>query len=166
MALVSPLTSSAFVRLMKKDLDEVSDNEYNDLPQQGKALYRVLSTSQAQSEFYGVSGLPEPSIFDFGPIPVETKEMNDSRVTDWALAILGCQDFLSRLLSFSAEALDLWPAARLTGVRSTETSVWATGVGHVDLPARLSRDSPMHRQDVIGESKSLARLGGRPGKGR
>ncbi len=33
----------------------------------------------------GVSGLPEPSIFDFGPIPVETAEMNDSKVTDWAV---------------------------------------------------------------------------------
>lgn len=33
----------------------------------------------------GVSGLPEPSIFDFGPIPVKTAEMNDSKVTDWAV---------------------------------------------------------------------------------
>ncbi len=33
----------------------------------------------------GVSGLPEPSIFDFGPIPVKTEEMSDSRVTDWAV---------------------------------------------------------------------------------
>lgn len=33
----------------------------------------------------GVSGLPNPSIFDFGPVPVETKDMNDSRVTDWAV---------------------------------------------------------------------------------
>lgn len=32
----------------------------------------------------GVSGLPEPSIFDFGPIPVEDKDMNDGRVTTWA----------------------------------------------------------------------------------
>lgn len=33
----------------------------------------------------GVSGLPTPSIFDFGPIPVEAAEMNDSKVTDWAV---------------------------------------------------------------------------------
>jgi choline-sulfatase len=33
----------------------------------------------------GVSGLPEPSIFDFGPLPVATEEMNDSKVTDWAV---------------------------------------------------------------------------------
>ena len=32
----------------------------------------------------GVSGLPEPSIFDFGPIPVEDEDMNDGRVTTWA----------------------------------------------------------------------------------
>jgi arylsulfatase A-like enzyme len=31
----------------------------------------------------GVSGLPEPSIFDFGPIEVDEKEMNDMKVTDW-----------------------------------------------------------------------------------
>jgi len=30
-----------------------------------------------------VSGLPEPSIFDFGPIEVDEKEMNDMKVTDW-----------------------------------------------------------------------------------
>ena len=59
MALASPLTSSAFVRLLKKDLFEVSENEYNDLPQQGKALYRVLSTDEAQTEFFGVGGLPD-----------------------------------------------------------------------------------------------------------
>lgn len=33
----------------------------------------------------GASGLPSPSIFDFGPIPVEATEMNDSKVTDWAV---------------------------------------------------------------------------------
>jgi arylsulfatase A-like enzyme len=33
----------------------------------------------------GVSGLPEPSIFDFGPLPVKTEEMNDSKATDWAV---------------------------------------------------------------------------------
>lgn len=33
----------------------------------------------------GISGLPEPSIFDFGPFPVETGEMNDSKAVDWAL---------------------------------------------------------------------------------
>ena len=32
----------------------------------------------------GVSGLPTPSIFDFGPIPVEDDQMNDSKVTQWA----------------------------------------------------------------------------------
>lgn len=33
----------------------------------------------------GVSGLPEPSIFDFGPVPVKTEEMNDSRISQWAI---------------------------------------------------------------------------------
>jgi phage major head subunit gpT-like protein len=59
MALVSPLNSAAFVRLLKKDMFEVSEGEFNDLPQQGRALYRILSTSEATTEFYGVSGLPD-----------------------------------------------------------------------------------------------------------
>ncbi len=33
----------------------------------------------------GISGLPTPSIFDFGPLPVKKEEMNDSRITDWAV---------------------------------------------------------------------------------
>ncbi len=33
----------------------------------------------------GVSGLPEPSIFDFGPVPIETEDMNDAKTTDWAI---------------------------------------------------------------------------------
>lgn len=33
----------------------------------------------------GVSGLPNPRIFDFGPIPAKAKEMSDMRVVDWAL---------------------------------------------------------------------------------
>lgn len=32
----------------------------------------------------GVSGLPEPSIFDFGPIDVNEEQMNDWQVADWA----------------------------------------------------------------------------------
>lgn len=32
----------------------------------------------------GVSGLPEPGIFDFGPVPVTDEDMNDGRVTTWA----------------------------------------------------------------------------------
>jgi phage major head subunit gpT-like protein len=59
MALVSPLNSAAFVRLLKKDMFEVSEGEYSDLPQQGLALYRVLSPSEATTEFWGVSGLPD-----------------------------------------------------------------------------------------------------------
>ncbi|MEM7147646.1 MAG: sulfatase [Verrucomicrobiota bacterium] len=33
----------------------------------------------------GISGLPEPSIFDFGPVPFATEEMNDSRIVDWVI---------------------------------------------------------------------------------
>ncbi len=33
----------------------------------------------------GISGLPTPSIFDFGPLPAKPAEMNDMRATDWAV---------------------------------------------------------------------------------
>ncbi len=33
----------------------------------------------------GISGLPTPSIFDFGPLPAKPEEMNDMRVADWAV---------------------------------------------------------------------------------
>ncbi len=33
----------------------------------------------------GISGLPTPSIFDFGPLPARPEEMNDMRVADWAV---------------------------------------------------------------------------------
>jgi len=59
MGLVSPLNSAAFVKLLKKDMFEVSDKVYNELPQQGKELYRVISPDEAVTEFYGVSGLPD-----------------------------------------------------------------------------------------------------------
>jgi arylsulfatase A-like enzyme len=39
----------------------------------------------------GVSGLPEPSIFDFGPLPVEDAEMNDSKVVQWGIERLSEQ---------------------------------------------------------------------------
>ena len=59
MARVSPLNSAAFVKLLKKDMFEVSENMFNDLPQQGKELYRTISTDEATTEFYGVGGLPD-----------------------------------------------------------------------------------------------------------
>lgn len=40
----------------------------------------------------GVSGLPEPSIFDFGPVPFKDEEMNDMQSTQWAVKQLE-QDF-------------------------------------------------------------------------
>ena len=36
----------------------------------------------------GASGLPNPRIFDFGPIPAEDKQMADMLVTDWAVSKL------------------------------------------------------------------------------
>ena len=39
----------------------------------------------------GVSGLPNPSIFDFGPLPVEDAQMNDARVTQWGIDRLADQ---------------------------------------------------------------------------
>jgi len=59
MARISPLNSAAFVKLLDKNLDEVSENLFNELPQQGKELYRVISSDKAITEFYGVGGLPD-----------------------------------------------------------------------------------------------------------
>ena len=59
MARISPLNSGAFVKLLKKDMYEVSENQFMEMRQQGKELYRVLSTNEAVTEFYGVGGLPD-----------------------------------------------------------------------------------------------------------
>jgi len=59
MARVSPLNSAAFRKLLSKDMEEVSENAFNDLPQQGKGLYRTLSTAEATTEFYSVGGLAD-----------------------------------------------------------------------------------------------------------
>lgn len=57
--LQSPLTSSKFVRLLKTDLREVSENAFNDLKPQGEKFYRTIDSNMAQEEFYEVSGLPD-----------------------------------------------------------------------------------------------------------
>lgn len=60
----SPLTSSKFVRLLKKDLREVSENVYNELPKQGEKFFRVIDSDMAMEEFYDVSGLPDVPEFN------------------------------------------------------------------------------------------------------
>lgn len=55
----SPLTSSKFVRLLKKDMREVSENKFAALPKQGAELYKVLDSDSATEEFYEVGGLPD-----------------------------------------------------------------------------------------------------------
>ncbi len=62
--LQSPLTSSKFVRLLKKDLREVSENVYSDLPKQGEKFFRVIDSDMAAEEFYDVSGLPDVPEFN------------------------------------------------------------------------------------------------------
>ncbi len=37
----------------------------------------------------GVSGLPNPRVFDFGPLPVRDAQMNDMKVTEWGVERLG-----------------------------------------------------------------------------
>jgi hypothetical protein len=59
MARVSPLNSAAFRKLLKKDMYEVSEDMFNDLPQQGKELYRTISTGESTTEFYSVGGLAD-----------------------------------------------------------------------------------------------------------
>ena len=40
-------------------MDKVSENEFNDLPKQGKELYKVVDLNKAEYQTYGVSGLSD-----------------------------------------------------------------------------------------------------------
>lgn len=64
MSLVSPLNSASFRRLLKKDLREVSENEFKALPSKIETFYKVLDSTMAAEEFYGVSGLPDIPTFN------------------------------------------------------------------------------------------------------
>ena len=57
--MVTPLNSDAFVKLLKKDMDQVSEKRYNDLPQQGAELYKNITMTKEEYEAYTVSGLPD-----------------------------------------------------------------------------------------------------------
>ncbi len=57
-------TSSAFPRLLKADLREVSENRFKELPRQGEKFYRVLNSDMAAEEFYDVGGLPDVQEFN------------------------------------------------------------------------------------------------------
>ena len=59
MGLVSPLTSAAFVRLLKKDMREVSEKRFKELPSVIPKYYRVITSDNAWEEFYSVTGLPD-----------------------------------------------------------------------------------------------------------
>ena len=64
MALESPLTSANFVRLLKKDMREVSENVFKDLPSIIPKYYRVIKSDNAWEEFYGVTGFPDVEEFN------------------------------------------------------------------------------------------------------
>jgi hypothetical protein len=92
MALVSPLNSAAFVKLLKKDLFEVAEGELQQLNEQGRQLYREITSDMAILEFYSVSGLPDIPQFNgklsyLGRAPgfytkVEAKEFAAGVVTE------------------------------------------------------------------------------------
>ncbi len=74
MALTSPLTSAKFVRLLKKDMREVSENRFKELPSIIPKYYRVIKGDNAWEEFYNVTGLPDIDEFNgkltyIGPSP-------------------------------------------------------------------------------------------------
>ena len=89
--MVSPLNSDAFVKLLKKDMDEVSEKRYNDLPMQGKELYKNVTMTKEEYEAYSVSGLPDIPEFDgklsyYGQAPgywtkIEPKEFGMGVIT-------------------------------------------------------------------------------------
>ena len=57
-------TSSAFPRLLKADMREVSENRFKELPRQGEKFFRVLDSQSAAEEFYDVGGLPDVAEFN------------------------------------------------------------------------------------------------------
>lgn len=59
MARVSPLNDDAFVKLLKKDMYEVSEAKFAELNRQGAELYRNISAEEAVTEFYEVGGFPD-----------------------------------------------------------------------------------------------------------
>ena len=59
MARVSPLNDAAFVKLLKKDLYEVSEAKFDALNKQGEQLYKVIMPDEAVTEFYEVGGFPD-----------------------------------------------------------------------------------------------------------
>jgi len=61
--LTSPLNDEKFRRLLNKNLKEVFDGKYKDLPRQGEKYYRNVPSDMAQEEFYGVTGLPDAEEF-------------------------------------------------------------------------------------------------------
>ena len=89
--MVSPLNGDAFVKLLKKDMDEVSEKRYNDLPMQGKELYKNVTMTKEEYEAYSVSGLPDIPEFNgklsyYGQAPgywtkIEPKEFGMGVIT-------------------------------------------------------------------------------------
>ena len=55
----SPLDSAQFVRLLDQRLREVSENKYKELPSMIPKFYRMLDSSGAWEEFYGVGAVPD-----------------------------------------------------------------------------------------------------------
>lgn len=82
----------------------------------------------------GVSGLPEPSIFDFGPIEATDEDMNDSQVTTWATERLA-QDYEKPF--FLAVGL-ITPHLPLYTPTPCFDTAWAEG--KVELPPVLPGD--------------------------
>lgn len=59
MGQVSPLTSAAFVRLLKKDMREVSEDRFKGLRSTIPDYFRVITSDSAWEEWYSVSGFPD-----------------------------------------------------------------------------------------------------------
>ena len=74
MALTSPITSAKFIRLMKKDMREVSERRFKELPTIIPKFYRIIDGKNQWEEFYYVTGLPDVEEFNgkltyVGPSP-------------------------------------------------------------------------------------------------
>ena len=55
----TPMTDAQFIKLLVKDLREVAENAFDELPSQLDELFRVISSEGAWEEFYEIGGVPD-----------------------------------------------------------------------------------------------------------
>lgn len=55
----TPMTDAQFIKLLVKDLREVAENAFDEIPSQLDDLFRVIPSEGAWEEFYEIGGVPD-----------------------------------------------------------------------------------------------------------